>query len=260
MHDQLLSLLGQAKLYDLAHDYYVGMPHHPVHPPYLFGMSKAHGDYYRGTQSSAAEAITLGGHVGTHMDALCHFSKDGKLYGGVSIEQSYGGGIANLSIDTVAPIFRRGVLLDVAGHRGVDVLPIDFVIRPELLAEVASARKVEIRQGDVVLIRTGWTRYWNNPRDYIAEVAGPGPDLDGARWLSEKGIFAAGSDTIAFEIVPSQMPVHEHLLVEKGIHIIEALDLEQLAADGVTKFLFVAIPLKIRGGTGSPVRPVAVVG
>jgi kynurenine formamidase len=77
--------------------------------------------------------------------------------------------------------------------------------------------------------------------------------------LSEQKIFAAGSDTVAFEHVPSQMEVHVHLLVEHAIHIIECLNLEELARDGVKEFTFVALPLKIRGGTGSPVRPVAIV-
>lgn len=259
MAPALLDLLRGAKTYDLAHDYRVGMPHHPVHPPYLFGLSKAHGEYVRGEISSAAECITLGGHVGTHIDALCHFSKAGKLHGGVEVApiQSHAGGIGRLGIDTVAPIFRRGVLLDIAGHQGVDVLPVDFQIAPDLLAEAAGA--VPIGPGDVVLIRTGWARYWHDARQFIAEVRGPGIGEPGARWLSERGIFAAGSDTIAFEFVPSQMPVHAHFLVECGIHIIEALDLEELARDRVREFLFVALPLKIRGGTGSPVRAVAVV-
>lgn len=255
----LLEALSAARVYDLAHTYRIGMPHHPVHPPYLFGLTKAHGEYMRGDVSSAADAITLGGHVGTHIDALCHFSKDGKVFGGVSVGrlQSYAGGVNHLSIDTVAPILRRGVLLDIAARQGVQVLPIDFVIRPEIL-EPALA-DLEIREGDVVLIRTGWAQYWSNPKRYIAEVQGPGIDEASARILSEKKIFAAGSDTIAFEFVPSQMPVHAHFLVEKGIHIMEALDLETLAADRVSEFVFIAIPLKLAGGTGSPIRPLALV-
>jgi kynurenine formamidase len=220
---------------------------------------KAHGEYMRGDVSSAAEAIALGGHVGTHIDALCHFSKGGKVFGGVEVVQSYAGGVGQLSIDTVGPIVRRGVLLDVAGHKGVDVLPVDCVIGPELLEAVTTRRNIAIRPGDVVLIRTGWARYWDDPRKFIAEVQGPGIDEASARWLSAKGIFAGGSDTIAFEFVPSNMPVHAHFLVEKGIHIMEALDLERLAADGVTEFAFIAIPLKLEGGTGSPIRPIAVV-
>jgi kynurenine formamidase len=258
MSAELLQALSRAKVYDLAHTYRVGMPHHPVHPPYLFGLVKTHGEYMRGDLSSAAEAIALGGHVGTHIDALCHFSKNGKMFGGVDVgpAQSYTGGVTHLSIDTVGPILRRGVLLDIARHQRVDVLPIDFMIRPDLLQ---AAQKAEIRAGDVVLIRTGWARYWSDPRKFIAEAQGPGIEETSARWLSAKGIFAAGSDTIAFEFVPSGMPVHAHFLVEKGIHIMEALDMERLAADGVTEFVFVAIPLKLAGGTGSPIRPIALV-
>jgi len=259
MSAELLRAFANAKVYDLAHTYRIGMPHHPVHPPYLFGLVKAHGEYMRGDVSSAAEAIALGGHVGTHIDALCHFSKGGKVFGGAEVVQSYAGGVDQLSIDTVGPIVRRGVLLDVAGHKGVDVLPVDFVIEPDLLDAITQSHNIEIRLGDVVLIHTGWSKYWDDPRKFIAEVQGPGINEASARWLSEKGIFAAGSDTIAFEFVPSNMPVHAHFLVEKGIHIIEALDLERLAADLVTEFAFIAIPLKLEGGTGSPIRPIAVV-
>jgi kynurenine formamidase len=118
---------------------------------------------------------------------------------------------------------------------------------------------VEIRPGDVVLLRTGWARFWDDAARFIAQVHGPGPGEAGARWLSSRGIFAAGSDTVAFEKVPdSNMPVHVHLLVESGIHIIECLNLEQLAAERRYTFLFVATPLKIRGGTGSPIRPLAL--
>jgi kynurenine formamidase len=261
MSQELLRLLTSARTYDLAHSYYPGMPHHPVHPPFLFCLAKAHGEFLRDGVSSASEAITLGGHVGTHIDALCHFSKGGKLHGGVEAAgvQSYGGGVKHLSVDTIGPIFRRGVLLDIAAHMKLDVLPVHFAIRAELAEEAAKERGIDIRPGDVVLIRTGWARYWNDPRAYIAEVRGPGIEETAARWLSSRGIFAAGSDTIAFEFVPSPMPVHAHFLVEKGIHIIEALDLEALARDGVTEFVFAAIPLKIAGGTGSPLRPVALV-
>ena len=118
-----------------------------------------------------------------------------------------------------------------------------------------------LQAGDVALIRTGWARYWDDPARFISEVHSPGPKLEGARWLSERKVFAAGSDTAPFEFTPSpEMGVHVHLLVESGIHIIECLNLEELAASGAKEFLFVAAPLKIRGGTGSPIRPVALVG
>jgi kynurenine formamidase len=249
-------LLTGATVYDLAQPYFVGMPHHPSHPPFLYSLVKQHGDYVGPAgNSSAADAIALGTHLGTHIDALCHFSCGGKLHGGdeAAAAQSYAGGLRRHSIDTIAPILRRGVLLDVAG---AEPLPEDYTITPEDLARAARA---EVRPGDVVLIRTGWSRYFEDARRFISEVRGPGPAIDGARWLSERRVFAAGSDTVAFEKVPdADMPVHVHLLVESGIHIIECLNLDDLAAAGVTEFLFVALPLKIRGATGSPIRPVAI--
>src|ERR1700704_2289710 len=104
--ESLLALISGAKVYDLAQSYFIGMPHHPVHPPFLFSLTKMHGDYVMPNGgSSASEALALGGHLGTHIDALCHFSCGGKLYGGhdVASTQSYSGGISKHSIDAVAP-------------------------------------------------------------------------------------------------------------------------------------------------------------
>src|SRR5581483_6666593 len=244
-----LEALRSSRIYDLAQPYYVGMPHHPNHPPFLFGLNKKHGDYVAPNGgSSASEAITLGGHVGTHIDALCHFSCGGKLHGGEDAAplQSYASGVNSHSVDTVAPIFRRGVLLDIAGQTGAAALPVDFEIQPDHLDSAATAEGVEVRPGDIVLLRTGWARFWGDAARFISQVKGPGPGEAGARWLSGKGVFAAGSDTVAFEKVPAaNMPVHVHLLVESGIHIIECLNLEELAAERRHTFLFVAIPLKI---------------
>jgi kynurenine formamidase len=255
----LIDLLTSAKVYDLAQPYFTGMPHHPVHPPFLFSLVKSHGEYVAPNgASSASDALAMGSHVGTHIDALCHFSCGGKLYGGDDAAgvQSYGGGLRQHSIDTVAPILRRAVLLDIAAIAGVDVLPADFEITPAHL----DAAGAEIRPGDVVLLRTGWARYFRNPGKFISQVHGPGPGLPGAQWLSLRGVFAAGSDTVAFEKVPdAAMPVHVHLLVESGIHIIECLNLDELANARVTEFLFVALPLKLEGATASPIRPIALV-
>jgi kynurenine formamidase len=114
-----------------------------------------------------------------------------------------------------------------------------------------------------VLLRTGWGRFFaSEPARFVNGVKGPGPRRAGAEWLSRRGVFAAGADTLAFEYQPDpEMPVHVHLLVESGIHIVENLYLEELAAEAPgPSFQFVAAPLKIRGGTGSPVRPLAVFG
>lgn len=259
----LLASIGRCRTIDLAQPYFTGIPHYPLHAPYLYSLSKKHGEHVNpGGSSSAAEAIALSTHVGTHIDALCHFSSHGKLHGGADASglQSYAGGIERFSIDTVQPIFRRGVLLDIARLLAVEALPVDFKIAPRHLDCALDAAAVTIQPGDVVLLRTGWSRYWNDPARFISQVHSPGPGIEGARWLSERKIFAAGSETAPFEFMPShEMSVHVHLLVESGIHIIECLNLEELAESGAKEFLFVAAPLKIRGGTASPIRPVALV-
>jgi len=251
--NSLLELAGNVRVYDLAQPYYVGMPHHPSHPPYLFGLTKKHGDILTPAgNSSAADAIAMGSHVGTHIDGFGHFSCGGVLHGGHAAAkvQSYGGGLTVHTAEQIAPIVRRGVLLDLGE------LDESHCVTP---AELEAAMRVPIAPGDVVLLRTGWARFWDDAGKYINEVKGPGPGLEGAKWLSSKGVFAVGSDTVAFEHVPApDMPVHVHLLFEKGIHIIEALQLEELAAAKVYEFLFVGAPLKLRGGTGAPLRPIAL--
>jgi kynurenine formamidase len=247
--------LAGARVYDLAQPYFVGMPHHPTHPPFLYSLVKEHGEFVGpGGFSSAADAIALGTHTGTHIDGLCHFSCGGRVFGGAEVAQSYSDGQKHHAIDGVEPILRRGVLLDVAPD---GPLPVDYTVTPEDLDRAARA---EIRRGDVVLIRTGWAQYFGEPKKFLSEVRCPGPSIEGARWLSDRGIFAGGADTFAFEKMPDRaMPVHVHFLVERGIHIMECLNLDELAAARATEFLFVALPLKIRGATGSPIRPVAVV-
>ncbi len=258
-----LKAISTARVFDLAQPYFTGMPHHPAHPPFLFGLVKRHGDYV-GPQghSSASDAIAMGSHVGTHIDALCHFSCGGMLHGGEPAEaaQSYDRGLNRFAIDTVAPILRRGVLLDIAGLRG-GILAAEDEITPADLESASREQQVEVRAGDVVLLRTGWAAWFADARKFISEVRGPGPGIAGAEWLSSRKVFAAGSDTVAFEKVPdAAMPVHVHLLVNHGIHIIECLNLEELSAAGIHEFLFVALPLKIHGATASPIRPVALAG
>ncbi|HEU0121185.1 MAG TPA: cyclase family protein [Bryobacteraceae bacterium] len=264
MDPNLLSLAVKARVYDLAQPYYVGMPHHPSHPPFLYAMTKKHGDMHSPAgHSSAADSIALGSHVGTHIDGFSHFSCGGRLHGGhvAADVQSYGGGVRVHAVEEIAPIVRRGVLLDAMGEG--EPLPEDAALTADILRDIAVRQAVKVEPGDVVLIRTGWARYWDDAARYInagkGSPAGPGPEITGARWLSERGVFAAGSDTVAFERVPDpDMPVHVHLLFEKGIHLIEALNLETLAQDRIYEFLFVAAPLKLRGGTGAPLRPMAL--
>jgi kynurenine formamidase len=257
----LFQRLQRARRIDLGQTLAPGIPHWPTHPPFIYGLTKAHGEaVLEGGVSAAADSIAMGTHTGTHLDALCHFSCDGLLHQNYEVSQTYTGGQEHLAVDTVAPIVRRGVLLDLAAHEQCDILPADYEATPAALASCAGAQGAVIEEGDVVLLRTGWARYWPNPRVFVNDGRTPGPALAGAGWLSSHRPFAVGSDTLAFERIPSpRMEVHHHLLVERGVHIVEVLNLEELAEAGIHEFLFIAAPLRIRGATGSPLRPFALV-
>lgn len=246
--EQVLAAARGARIVDLAQPCYAGMPHWPTHPPFACARTKEHGDYLLpGGASSAAELIALGTHTGTHIDALCHFSRNGRMHGGR--------GERSLGIDTLPPLVARGLLFDAApgGELGEDA----EITAAQLEAGLAP---LEPRAGDVVLVRTGWGARWRDARRFLNEQRQPGLSLDAARWLSSKGVRATGADNVALERIPSpEMAVHVHLLVEAGVHILECLNLEELAQTGAREFLFLAAPLKIEGATGSPLRPFALV-
>lgn len=265
----LLRLLEEGlEVYDLARPMFVGMPQSPNHPEFRFALTRRHGDMTRDDGgSAAAEVIITGGHVGTHIDALAHVSHCGELYGGASAEDAQRGGrFSVLGVDTIVPMVRRGVLLDVPAAIGVDCCEPGYEITPEDLEAAVAAQAVTVGSGDVVLVRSGWGRHWDDGAAYVGRDSGvPGVGLAGARWLAGRGIHAAGADTIAFEQIEpgaghALLPAHRTLLVESGIYIIETLALEELAAAAVHEFLFFLAPLPVVGGTGSPVRPLAVVG
>lgn len=256
-------LITRGKVYDLGQPYFSGMPHHPNHPPFAFVLTKKHGDLMYPNEVSAANCLfTTGGHTGTHLDSRGHISHKGRVYGNLKAErvQSYGGGLKGVGIDATPPVVRRGILLDVAGVLGKRVLPNAFPIGRRELEAVAKKERVSLRPGDVVLVRTGWARYWKDPVKFVAtEKGAPGVILDGAEWLAKHKISFTGSDTTAYEKMPAHdLPVHVCLLTRNGIQLLEMLNLEALARDRVYEFLFVALPLKIIGGTASPVRPIAI--
>jgi kynurenine formamidase len=258
----LIGRLSTLRHFDLAQSWRSGMPHYPSHPPYMRSLTKLHGDFHLDNgASSASDAISLGTHTGTHIDALCHYSLNGHLHGGgeVSDLQDWTGGIARHGAETMPLFLRRGVLLDVARVLGNSPLAPDTAIGAALLERAEAAAGTRLERGDIALIRTAWGQYWGEPRRFVNGLRMPGVTLDGARWLSERGVAAAGSDTLSFERLPSpRMEVHVHLLVEAGIHILECLALEELSAARVSEFLFVAAPLKLEGATASPLRPYAL--
>ena len=269
MTDALLGAVQAGlEVVDLGRQLRVGMPQSPNHPAFWHTLPRRHGDMVRSDGSSAAnDMITTGTHVGTHIDALAHVSFDGKMHGGVdAVAAGVGGKYDELGVHTIAPMVRRGVLLDGAGHLGVEHCEGGYEITVADLEATAERQGVEVAAGDVVLIRSGWGAKFAEGAPYVGGPTGvPGVSEAGAVWLAECGVHAAGADTIAFErLAPGAghglLPAHRVLLVERGIYIIETMALEELAAQGLHEFLFVLSPLPLFGATGSPVRPLAVVG
>lgn len=269
MTDPLLTVVQDGvKIFDLGRPLFAGMPQSPNHPAYWRTLPRRHGDMVRQDGGSAAnDLLVMGTHVGTHIDSLAHVSHDGKLHGGTDArEAGVGGGYDEHGVHTIEPMVHRGVLLDIPRALGVDSCAAAYEITTANLDAALAAQRVDIASGDIVLIRTGWgSRFAQGAEAYLGKNTGvPGVSEAGAYWLADRGILAAGADTIAFERLPagaghSVLPAHRVLLVERGIYIIEALDLDELAAAEVYEFTFVLVPLNMRGATGSPVRPLAVV-
>jgi kynurenine formamidase len=151
----------------------------------------------------------------------------------------------------------------VAGWRGAPV-GAGEAITADHLERVADHQETKIPRDGAVLVRSGWARHWTEPTTYLGQASGvPGPDVSAAEWIARAAPRVTGHDTMAYEHLPpgtghALLPVHRILLVEHGVHILENLDLERLAEDRVYTFLFVCLPLKFVGATGSPVRPIAV--
>jgi kynurenine formamidase len=266
--DALLDVVrAGVRTFDLGRPMFVGMPQSPNHPQFWHTLPRRHGDMSRPDGGSAAnDLIVTGTHVGTHIDALAHVSQDGQLYGGVdAAEAGAGGRFLYHGVHQIAPMMCRGVLLDVPAALGVDACEPAYEISPDDLAAAVQAEGIAVGQGDVVLVRSGWGRRFDEgPAAYLGADSGvPGVGQAGAHWLAERGVLAAGADTIAFEHLPAGgghrvLPAHRVLLVESGIYLIEALALEELAAARAYEFTFVLAPLALLGATGSPVRPLAV--
>jgi kynurenine formamidase len=260
------SALLTGRVYDLEQLRYHGAPIFPAHVPgFLYTLHRRHELGLGDARTSASGLIVAAEHSGTHIDALCHQAENLEMYGGclATADVQTSTGFTALGIETVPPIITRGVLLDVAAHAGVERLPGGHLISADELGETAVSQGVTISEGDVVLVRTGNATVWEDTDEYLS---GPGVAADGAQWLADRRPVAVGADNVAFDVpghvdpgLGTTLPCHVILIVRNGIYIVENLALEELARDRVYEFVFVCLPLKMRGVTGSPVRPLAIV-
>jgi kynurenine formamidase len=269
MGDTLADRLRTAKVYDLEQPRFRGMPIHPSHlPGYFYALHRRHRDTYQpeqhGPRSGASGVLTMMEHSGTHLDALCHQAHELRLFGDVPTDAAETpAGFTSHGVETVPPLLRRGVLLDVAGWKGQSPLPQLYSITADDLAGCAAAQGVEVQPGDVLLIRTGYAVLWHDEATYLRAA---GVAKSGTLWAAERGVAAVGADNMAWDVPDERDPEsgatlfgHVYLLPQKGIYIIENVNLEELARDRRYTFAFIGAPLKFQGATGSPLRPLALV-
>jgi kynurenine formamidase len=258
-------LVRQGKVISLAQPMSAQTPVPEHRAPMLHFMGRDGGDYAAGGKRPggfqfAEDTIVLPLHFATHVDALCHAWYDDALYNGfpsTGIRSTTGA--SRCGIDKMGPIVGRGVLLDLVGLAG-RTLGRGEAVTGDMLEHAAERAHVRIETGDVVLIRTGWAEdRFASPDYYDGE---PGIDVGAARWLAERGVAGVGSDNFAIEPIPfppeQVFPVHQCLIRDFGITLMEGLVLSSLSQAGAGTFLFMATPLPVCGGTGSPLVPLAV--
>jgi kynurenine formamidase len=261
---ELLGLVRTGRVYSLAVILENGMPVPSVQAQFFLSPHIRHGDLdILRPASGASEVMSLSAHAGTHVDALCHIGewRDGRvmLYGNVFADEVAGpdGQGAN-GAEHFPPIALRGVLLDMARFKGLEVLSDSYEIGGEELQECARKQGVELSSGCCVLLRTGYMKYWRDDKRRFLDTP-PGPNVDGAAYLAKRGAILVGSDTATFEAMPHlDHPVHRYMQTERGISFIENMWLEDLAADRAWESLLILAPLRIKGATASPVHPIAI--
>lgn len=273
---EVMARVDARRVYDLSVDYFIGMPgwHAAGDPRYQIWMTHTPngtlvddplsvGSEQNDHVSYTGTAFSMYSHTGTHIDALNHFGLNGKIWNNFDANKHLGDrGWKKTGAETIPPIVARGVLLDVAAAKGVDMLPEGYRVSKQDLLSTLLAQGTRLQEGDVVLIRTGRMKLYEKAEQYMNNP--PGLGMDAARFLVEEGgAMVLGADNLSFEAFPSEVagnyvPVHTYLLAQQGAFILELLDLEALANDAVYEFVFIGASLKLRGADGSPMRPIAM--
>lgn len=271
----ILARVDGTRSYDLSIDYFVGMPSFQAagDPGYQLFMSHTPAGTVVDNLNGAGEAgnrhvcysgdvVFMYTHTGTHIDSLSHFGVDGHIYNGFSVEDNLGSrGWTKGGAEVIPPIITRGVLIDVAKSHQVDCLPDSYAITVEDCQKVLADAGVTLQPGDVAMVRTGRMGYWPDGSKVLGNP--PGLSLEAAKWLTSQGISAIAADQECVEVGPSQhednwLPGHCHFLAEAGVPMIELVNLEDLSRDGVNEFCLIAAPIRLRGASGAPLRPIAL--
>jgi kynurenine formamidase len=229
-------------------------------------MSRDGGDYAAGAKRPggfqfAEDTVVMPLHIGTHIDALCHAWCEEKMFNGYrETTMRSTSGATRLGVEKMPPAFTRGILLDMVALRGRPMHAGEVITRTDIEACLAQAG-LKIEAGDAVLLHTGWlaSQLGNPDIDFNAE---PGIDHEAGLWLAQQDVALIGADNFAVEVLPfaegTVFPVHQCVIRDFGIPLLEGLMLDPLVRTGRTEFLFVAAALPIVGATGSPLTPLAV--
>jgi hypothetical protein len=264
--------LRAAKLVITGKTYSLGMTTGPdslAYPPRKFGIVVTQSNDGTGARTGENLAtsnddilMTYVG-IGSQLDGLGHLGIDHRYYNGLRAQDFVApGGLLQLGTDTVPPIATRGVLLDMAALNGVETVPAGTAFnRAEIDAALKRQKLAPIGKGDVVLFHSGWQRKAGS-EDYVKRLH-PGLGVEGARYLASLGVVAVGADTIALEVNPFENPnrsfeVHQILLAQNGVYILENMVTEQLAADRAHEFLFVLGQPKFQGAVQAVINPIAI--
>ena len=272
----ILEHLGGGHVFDLNVEYFIGMPSWVAagDPPYGIWMTHTPQGSIKDNLSGAGasthekysycgDSIHMYTHCGTHVDTLNHLGHHGQFWNGWTADKELGSRIWNKGgLDKYPPIIARGVLLDVAGALGVDQLDAGYGITPQDLQDTVAKQGVELRKGDVVLVRTGRMKAWPDFDGYLQKP--PGINLPSAKWLCEEaGAMCIAGDSIGLEVMPwdepdAFLPVHAYMFATAGAQIIEVVEMEEIAAEKQYEFAFLGFPMKLRGATGAPMPSYAV--
>ena len=237
-----------------------------MRPPVQHFMTRDGGDYAaglpeRGGFGFADDVIMMATQGSTHIDALAHVWCGGQMYNGFRCSEVTSKGAARCGIDKVGPIATRAIFVDLAREIGRAPEP-GFAYPPELLIDAVNRDGLKPEPGDALVVRTGWLAAWRGGQtDTLTSV---GLHHDCAKWILECGFSLVAADNVAVEVLPSRdpgcaVPLHISLIRDNGVYLAELLDLEELAALRRSSFMLVVAPLRLKGGTGSPVAPVAIV-
>ena len=272
-----LSMVKHGKYYDLSHVLHQDIP-----------IPGFHGSYFANTQytlENGAEwhdrvignmkngysaqnlRMSISDHSGTHIDQLNHVGKrledgDFRLYNGIKnkdIIDTFG--TKKLGAENFPPLITRGILVDIPGFLKKD-LDVGYCISPEEINGALEKQGTEVKEGDVVLVYTGWSRYWDDAEKTL--TGEPGLAKACAKWANDHNIISWGTDQFATDPIPFEepgeaLPMHLEMLTKSGIRLIENVYMDEIVKEKVYEFCILGLPLKIKGGTGSPLRLIALV-